>query len=250
MGLKRADYLILMSGVHTTNIEGMVLPMEKREKKSLEVLKAVSEAETTQDLSREIAQDALSIIIDAINSTVGGLIITDLNGTIRFTNPAFCKMFEYSRNEIVGKNAADLFATREVRKLSDVIAIIDISQEDTEEFVVETKAGQRFVVEVAASNVTSSSGKLVGRMASFVDITKRKEVEADRENLITKLQDALAKIRTLRGIIPICSSCKKIRDDKGYWNQIENYIKEHSDADFSHGICPECAKKLYPEFHK
>jgi hypothetical protein len=87
-------------------------------------------------------------------------------------------------------------------------------------------------------------------MASFVDITKRKEVEADRENLITKLQDALAKIRTLRGIIPICSSCKKIRDDKGYWNQIENYIKEHSDADFSHGICPECAKKLYPEFYK
>jgi hypothetical protein len=131
-----------------------------------------------------------------------------------------------------------------------VIAIIDISQEDTEEFVVETKAGQRFVVEVAASNVTSSSGKLVGRMASFVDITKRKEVEADRENLITKLQDALAKIRTLRGIIPICASCKKIRDDKGYWNQLENYIKEHSDAVFSHGICPECAKKLYPELDK
>jgi PAS domain S-box-containing protein len=238
-----------MFGVYTTNIEGMVLPMEKREKKALEVLKTVSEAETTENLSEEIAQDALSIVIDAINSTVGGLIITDLNGTISFTNPAFCKMFEYSHNEIVGKNAANLFATREVRKLSDVVAIIDISQENTEEFVVETKAGRSLIVEVAASNVTSSSGKLVGRMASFVDITKRKEVEADRENLITKLQDALAKIRTLRGIIPICSSCKKIRDDKGYWNQIENYISEHSDANFSHGICPECAKKLYPEFH-
>jgi signal transduction histidine kinase len=76
-----------------------------------------------------------------------------------------------------------------------------IGQENTEEFVVETKAGQRLIVDVAASNGTSSSGKLGGRMASFVDITKRKEVEADREDLITKLQDALAKIRALRGII-------------------------------------------------
>jgi hypothetical protein len=103
---------------------------------------------------------------------------------------------------------------------------------------------------VAASNVFSSSGVLVGRMASFVDISKRKEIEADREKLIKKLQDALDKIKVLRGIIPICASCKKIRDDKGYWNQIESYIKEHSDADFSHSICPDCAKKLYPDFYK
>jgi hypothetical protein len=87
-------------------------------------------------------------------------------------------------------------------------------------------------------------------MASFIDITKRKEIEADREKLIDKLQDALNKIKTLRGIIPICASCKKIRDDKGYWNQLESYIKEHSEANFSHGICPECIEKLYPELQK
>ena len=159
-------------------------------------------------------------------------------------------MFDYSYDEIIGKNAASLFATREVRSLSDVIAMIDISKENTEEFIVERRDGSRFVVEVAASNVSSSSGELVGRMASFIDITKRKEIEADREKLITKLQDALNEIKTLKGIIPICASCKKIRDDKGYWNQIEIYIKEHSDADFSHGICPECAKKLYPWLYK
>ncbi|MCI0437545.1 MAG: GAF domain-containing protein [Chloroflexi bacterium] len=61
-----------------------------------------------------------------------------------------------------------------------------------------------------------------------------------------ELQEALAKIKTLRGLMPICASCKKIRDDKGYWNQIEEYIRDHSDAEFSHGICPECAVKLYP----
>jgi hypothetical protein len=79
------------------------------------------------------------------------------------------------------------------------------------------------------------------------NITERKQVEKERENLITKLQDALAKIKTLRGLLPICSSCKKIRDDKGYWNQIESYISDHSEAEFTHGICPKCAKKLYPE---
>jgi energy-coupling factor transporter transmembrane protein EcfT len=69
----------------------------------------------------------------------------------------------------------------------------------------------------------------------------------ERENIILELQDALAEVITLRGIIPICSSCKKVRDDKGYWNQIESYIRDHSEADFSHSICPECAKELYPD---
>ena len=65
-----------------------------------------------------------------------------------------------------------------------------------------------------------------------------------------RLSDYLSEIQTLRGILPICASCKKIRDDKGYWNQIEAYISDHSEAQFSHGICPDCAKKLYPEFYK
>jgi hypothetical protein len=72
-------------------------------------------------------------------------------------------------------------------------------------------------------------------------------VEKERENLITELQEAFTKIKTLRGLLPICSSCKKIRDDKGYWNQIESYIRDHSEAEFTHGICPKCAKKIYPE---
>jgi YesN/AraC family two-component response regulator len=71
----------------------------------------------------------------------------------------------------------------------------------------------------------------------------------EREKLILELQEANAKVKTLSGFLPICASCKKIRDDKGYWNQIETYISEHSEALFSHGICPDCAKILYPEFY-
>ena len=75
----------------------------------------------------------------------------------------------------------------------------------------------------------------------------RKKAEELREKLIADLQKAANEIKTLSGFIPICASCKKIRDDKGYWEQIETYIMERSDAEFSHGLCPECLKKLYPD---
>lgn len=74
----------------------------------------------------------------------------------------------------------------------------------------------------------------------------RRLLERERE-LTRRVDDALAKIRMLRGLLPICASCKNIRDDKGYWKEIEMYIKDHSEAEFSHGICPACIKKLYPK---
>lgn len=79
------------------------------------------------------------------------------------------------------------------------------------------------------------------------EITVRKKSEEILQSEQAKLHNALSRVKTLSGLLPICSSCKKIRDDKGYWNQIENYIKKHSDADFSHGLCPDCIKKLYPD---
>ncbi|MDA8083600.1 MAG: response regulator [Nitrospiraceae bacterium] len=72
----------------------------------------------------------------------------------------------------------------------------------------------------------------------------------ERERLVRELQGALEKVKLLSGFLPICASCKKIRDDKGYWQRIEAYISEHSEAEFSHGICPDCARKIYPEFFK
>ena len=80
------------------------------------------------------------------------------------------------------------------------------------------------------------------------DITERKRTEEQKDRLVSDLQKALSEVKTLQGFLPICSHCKKIRDDKGYWNQIEAYIRDRSDAEFSHGICPKCAKKLYPDF--
>ena len=78
----------------------------------------------------------------------------------------------------------------------------------------------------------------------------RHKADAERERLIRKLQNALEDIRTLRDLLPICAWCKKIRDDDGYWQQIETYFKDHSKTRFTHGICPECAQKNYPHLYK
>lgn len=80
------------------------------------------------------------------------------------------------------------------------------------------------------------------------EISERKRVQKERERLIAELQAALANIKVLRGLLPICSHCKKIRDDAGLWHMVEIYVREHSDADFSHSICPECLNRMYPEF--
>ena len=81
----------------------------------------------------------------------------------------------------------------------------------------------------------------------FIHFKIYKNTEDQKDTILIELQDALKNIKVLKGFLPICASCKKIRDDKGYWNQIESYIREHSEAEFSHGICPECAEKLYPD---
>ena len=80
-----------------------------------------------------------------------------------------------------------------------------------------------------------------------LQIEERKKAEGEKENLIIELKKALKEVKTLGGLLPICASCKKIRDDNGYWNQLEDYIRKHSEAEFSHSFCPGCAKKLYPE---
>ena len=82
------------------------------------------------------------------------------------------------------------------------------------------------------------------RLQRFLE---RKQMEVEREHLIEELQEALKEIRKLSGLLPICMYCKKIRDDEGYWNQIESFIAEHSEAMFSHGICPDCFQRLYPD---
>lgn len=105
---------------------------------------------------------------------------------------------------------------------------------------------QHFIV--TAKPLFDSRGKVVGIVESFQEITERKRLEEEREHLIHELKKSLEQVKLLSGFIPICASCKKIRDDQGFWTQVESYISKHSEAQFSHSICPDCCRKLYPEF--
>ena len=103
---------------------------------------------------------------------------------------------------------------------------------------------------VKLSGMLDISKKYKGTIIHIEDRTLLRNAEKEREKLIADLKKALTEVRRLSGLLPICSFCKKIRDDKGYWSQLESYISEHSDAQFSHGLCPECLKEHYPEFVK
>jgi hypothetical protein len=80
-----------------------------------------------------------------------------------------------------------------------------------------------------------------------INITENKRAQIERDKVTEELKKALYEIKTLRGILPLCSYCKKIRDDKGYWEKVDVYLHKHSQADISHSICPECAKEHYPD---
>jgi len=115
------------------------------------------------------------------------------------------------------------------------------------EFRIVRRDGAVRWVALAFQPVYDGASRFLGTRGSNRDVTERKLAEAGREKLIGELRDALSQVKLLSGLIPICACCKKIRDDKGYWNQIESYIRDHSEANFSHGICPDCARKEYSE---
>lgn len=109
-------------------------------------------------------------------------------------------------------------------------------------------SGSRSTVEVACYPIRDERGEIVQFVHLTRDVTVRMRAQEEREKLIDQLQKALDDVKVLRGMLPICASCKKIRDDGGYWTQLEAYISEHSEAVFSHGMCPACMRKMYPEY--
>ena len=175
-----------------------------RIKKSLESIRRqrkLTEFDKIRSIRKQYAAE-LSVIRDALNSSMSGVIITDLEGNIRYVNNAFMRLFEYDgKTNVYGKNAADLFASDKVATFADVMFIIDRANGETEEFEVLNRNGTSFPVEVSASYVRDSEGNIVGRMASFFDISKRKQAEKEKRQLEIRLIETqrLEAIATLAG---------------------------------------------------
>ncbi|MEP6925422.1 MAG: PAS domain S-box protein [Pyrinomonadaceae bacterium] len=114
-----------------------------------------------------------------------------------------------------------------------------------------TARGRLIWVRSIGEAMRDNEGRIIGIQGAFQDITVRKQVEAEKEKLINELQNALAEVKTLREFLPICSYCKKVRDDENYWSQMESYLSKHTHTKFSHGICPECYEmEVTPQLEK
>jgi PAS domain S-box-containing protein len=153
-------------------------------------------------------------------------------------------------SQIVGKTDADLWGEEFGRKtITDEQRLMESGEPIIG--LVESRQmedGQINWTWTTKVPLRDDSGQIVGLVGISRGINDLMNAQKARDKLITELQTALADVKTLSGLVPICANCKKIRDDKGFWMQVESYIQRHSQAHFSHGICPDCMKKLYPEF--
>ncbi len=174
-----------------------------------------------------------------------------MDNKILFVNDAFIETYGYKEEELNGKHI-NLIASPEVpEEIQREIHRTTIEKGGWNgELTNKRKDGTTFHVELWSSVVNDIEGKPVALVGVAREITERKKLETEREQLITNLKNALAEVKTLSGLLPICSSCKKIRDDKGYWGEVESYLMKHTDATFTHGLCPECTKKYFPEIYK
>lgn len=168
-----------------------------------------------------------------------GILITEKNNIVE-ANSATSQMFGYSETELLSKKATDLVTLEEKENIKNKISS---EYENPFESRGLRKDGSTFAIEVRGKLFPYNQRQ--GRITAIRDISEHKKYREELKKNINDLQETLAEIKTLRGILPICATCKKIRDDKGYWNKVETYIENHSDAQFSHGLCEECSEKLY-----
>jgi PAS domain S-box-containing protein len=177
--------------------------------------------------------------VDAIEDWI---CIIDLDSVILRSNRTVEKYFQLRVQEAIGLKCCKLFhGTDQPVESCPLPKMIRSKKRESAE--VEIQEGRWMLISV--DPLFNGAGEIIKAVHITRDITQRILIQNEREILVKELKDALARIKTLDGLIPICSICKKIRDDRGYWNLIESYIESHSDAAFSHGICPDCSDGLY-----
>lgn len=178
----------------------------------------------------------LAVILDDSNDAIT---IVDLKGKILAWNKGASKLYGYTEEEALQMNVLQLIPHEQQPEWDNYKNIFRQGETSTTfEAQRISKSGRLLDILMTASILTDDDGGTTSLATTEKDITHIKEELRTKEKEVKKL----------KGLLPICASCKEIRDDQGYWHQIESYIRDHSEAEFSHGICPKCIKKLYPEY--
>ena len=194
----------------------------------------------------EVAVAYLAAIVESSDDAIIGL---TLEGVILSWNSGAQHIYGYTAEEMKGQLVTRLVPPYRPEEWNERCARVRDGQPiQRYETVRLRKDGATVDVSIVLSPIRDQTGQVIGVSSIERDITVLKREEEQRLLLIDELTMALASIRTLRGLLPICASCKKIRDDRGYWQKVESYITQHTEAEFTHGICPDCVHKLYPEY--
>ncbi len=191
-------------------------------------------------------RESLALLRATIESTVNGIMVLDHAGEILVCNRRMAELWELPSNWTAlpaGGERQELFAgsASDPRAATQMIARLLSPSPDTVHEVIALRSGR--ILDCSAGPY-QMDGTVAGRLLVFEDETERRRQEETRERLFHELSESLSQVKTLQGLLPICAWCKKIRDDSGYWSQLEVYLSSHSELEFSHGICPECAAKL------
>jgi len=168
------------------------------------------------------------------------------DGTYRYVNHAFAAGVGRPRQEIVGRRIWDVFEAAEAEKRYAVLRqVFDTGTPKVFEVRVPRPEGDRYYL-TTVQPVLDAGGAVTSAMCSSKEITDRRRMEQQLHERLAELEDALAHVKRLQGIIPICAHCHSVRRDPENWQRLEAYVAEHSDAQFSHGICPACLERHYP----
>ena len=194
------------------------------------------------------AEELAGHLAAIVEGSDDAILSKDLNGVVLSWNHGAERIYGYTTREMVGTSLSKLIPAD---RLGEFFSILERLRRGGRVERLETerlrKDGLRVNVALTISPIRNSLGEVIGASTIGRDITERHRLELERDHLIAELREALSKVKMLSGLLPICSSCKRIRDEGGHWEQVEVYVHEHSQADFTHGICPECALRLYPQ---
>lgn len=191
------------------------------------------------------------LIEDLYNNAPCGYHSIDRDGVIVMINDTELKWLGYALDEVVGRlKITDIMAPESLEKFrSNFAAFKERGWVKDLDMEFKRKDGTVIPVLLSATAVYDKDGNYVMSRTIVYDVTEKKKAEDELKRINRDLVEALSKVKLLSGMIPICASCKKIRNDKGYWESVEKYIAEHSEAEFSQGICTDCIKKLYPDYY-
>lgn len=193
-------------------------------------------------------QASLSLLAAIVESSDDAIFSKTLDGIILGWNQGAQRMYGYPAEEIIGQRLSVLVPPERMHEITAIHERIGRGERVVRQETVRVRRdGSHIPVSVSVSPIKNAEGRIIGASSIARDITERKQEEAERLELIRELTDALQKVKTLSGLLPICSCCKKIRDDHGYWQSVEVYVREHSEATFSHSLCPDCLAREYPD---